>query len=199
MGFPGTSAGKESACNVGDLGSIPGLGRFPGGRHDNPLQYSGLENPHGQRSLAGLQFMGSQRVGHDWAPKRAHACEGNESESHSVVSDSLRPHDYTVYGILQAGIVEWVAISFSRGSSQPADRTQIFRIAGRFFTSWTTREFHTHTRAYISIISPLVEDTMHRLLNFIFSFNTVSGETLHSSYIHVHCTTVISFCGDSKL
>ena len=47
------SDGKESTCNAGDLGSIPGLGRSPGGGHGNPLQYSCLENPHGQRSLAG--------------------------------------------------------------------------------------------------------------------------------------------------
>ena len=45
LGFPGGSDGKESACNVGDLGSIPGLGRPPGGGHGNPLQYYGLENP----------------------------------------------------------------------------------------------------------------------------------------------------------
>ena len=50
-GFPGGSAGKEAACNVGDLGSITGLGRSPGGGHGNPLPYSYLENPHGQRSL----------------------------------------------------------------------------------------------------------------------------------------------------
>ena len=50
--FPRGSDGKESACNSRDLGSIPGLGRSPGGRHGNPLQYSCLENPHGQRSLA---------------------------------------------------------------------------------------------------------------------------------------------------
>ena len=43
-GFPGGSDGKESACSVGDLGSIPGLGRSPGERHGYPLQYSGLEN-----------------------------------------------------------------------------------------------------------------------------------------------------------
>ena len=43
--------GKKPACNVGDLGSIPGLGRFSGGGHGNPLQYSCLENPNGQRSL----------------------------------------------------------------------------------------------------------------------------------------------------
>ena len=49
----GGSAGKESAFNAGDLGSIPGLGRSPGGGHGNSLQCSCLENPHGQRSLVG--------------------------------------------------------------------------------------------------------------------------------------------------
>ena len=44
MGFPCGSAGKESACNVGDLGSIPGLGRSPGEGKGYPLQYCGLEN-----------------------------------------------------------------------------------------------------------------------------------------------------------
>ena len=43
--FPGGSDGKASACNVGDLGSIPGLGRSPGERNGNPLQYCCLENP----------------------------------------------------------------------------------------------------------------------------------------------------------
>ena len=44
LGFPGGSAGKESACNAGDLGSIPGLGRSSGEENGYPLQYSGLEN-----------------------------------------------------------------------------------------------------------------------------------------------------------
>ena len=56
LGFPGGSAGKESACNAGDLGSIPGLGRSPGEGKGSPLQYSGLENSRGL-----------QRVGHDRA------------------------------------------------------------------------------------------------------------------------------------
>ena len=43
-GFPGGSDGKESACNMGDLGLIPGLGRFPGEGNANPLQYSCLGN-----------------------------------------------------------------------------------------------------------------------------------------------------------
>ena len=44
-GFPGSSVGKESACNSEDLGSVPGLGRSPREGHSNPLQYSCLENP----------------------------------------------------------------------------------------------------------------------------------------------------------
>ena len=58
MGFLGGSDGKESACNVDNLSSIPGLGRSPGGGHGNPLQYSCLENLHGQRSLAGCSPWG---------------------------------------------------------------------------------------------------------------------------------------------
>ena len=50
------------------------------------------------------------------------------------------PMDYTVYGILQAGILEWLAFPFSQGSSQPRGWTQVPRIAGRFFTSWATKE-----------------------------------------------------------
>ena len=47
---------------------------------------------------------------------------------------------YTVHGILQARILEWVAFPFSRGSSQPKDGTQVSHIAGGFFISWATRE-----------------------------------------------------------
>ena len=50
------------------------------------------------------------------------------------------PVDYTVHGILQARILKWVAFPFSRWSSQPRDQTQVSHIAGRFFTSWATRE-----------------------------------------------------------
>ena len=57
LGFPCGSAGKESACNKGDLGSIPGLERSPGEGRGYPLQYSGLEN-----SMDYIQFMGSKRV-----------------------------------------------------------------------------------------------------------------------------------------
>ena len=61
MDFPFGSDSKESTCNAGDPDSIPGLGRSPGGGHDNPLQYSCLENPQGQRSLAGCGPCGCKK------------------------------------------------------------------------------------------------------------------------------------------
>ena len=61
-GFPGGSDSKESACSVGDLGLIPQLGRSPGGQHGNLLQYSCLENPYGQSSLAGYSPWGCKEL-----------------------------------------------------------------------------------------------------------------------------------------
>ena len=59
---------KESACNTGDLGSISGLGRYPGEGNGNPLQYSCLENPM-DRGAWWAAVHGVARVGHDWATK----------------------------------------------------------------------------------------------------------------------------------
>ena len=94
LGFPCGSVGKESTCNAGNLGSVPGLGRYPGEENSYPLQYSDLENSM----------------------------------------------DCRVHGISQARILEWIAIPFSRDSSQPMDQTQVSCIAGGFFTVWATRE-----------------------------------------------------------
>ena len=62
--------------------------------------------------------------------------------SHSVVSDSLQPHGLKspVHGVSQASTLEWVVISFSRGSFPPRERTQVSFTAGRFFTVWAIRE-----------------------------------------------------------
>ena len=68
MGFHVVLEVKSPPANTGgvrDLDSVPGSGRFPGGGNGNPLQYSCLENPHGQRSLAGYSPWGPQRAGHD--------------------------------------------------------------------------------------------------------------------------------------
>jgi len=62
LGFTYNSDGKETACSAGDLGSIPGLGRSPGGGHGNPLQYSGLESPHEERSLVGYSPWGPKEL-----------------------------------------------------------------------------------------------------------------------------------------
>ena len=61
-GFPGSSDGKESACNTGDLGSIPGLGRFPGEGNSNLLQYACLENPHRERRLVDYGPLGHKEL-----------------------------------------------------------------------------------------------------------------------------------------
>ena len=66
------------------------------------------------------------------------------------------PPGSSVHGILQARILEWVAIPFSRGSSQPRDRTQVSHTAGRFFTIWATREaqeYVTHIYTQKNIVA----------------------------------------------
>ena len=64
QGFPGSTVVKNLPA-MQETGSIPGLGRSPGGRHGNPLQYSCLKNPHGQRSLAGSSQRGRKELRHD--------------------------------------------------------------------------------------------------------------------------------------
>ena len=64
------------------------------------------------------------------------------------------PTDYTVHGILQARILEWVAFSFSRGSSQPRDRTHVSSIAGGFFTNWAISE--ASSKHWFSFLPPFL-------------------------------------------
>ena len=74
-GFPGGSDGKESTCNAGDRGLIPGLGRSPGGGHGNPPQCSCLEDLHGQMCLAGYSL---------WGCKESDTTEWLSTEQHSL-------------------------------------------------------------------------------------------------------------------
>ena len=117
QGFPDGSAGKESAHNVGDLGSIPGLGRSPGEGKGYSLQYSCLENPR-DRGAWWATIHGVARVIHDLVtkPPQVFICvsEVKVTQSCLILCD---PMDYTVHGILQARILKWVAYPFSRGSS----------------------------------------------------------------------------------
>ena len=75
MVFHGGSDTKESACNAGDLGSLPGLEDSLGGEHGNPLQYSCLENPHGQRVLVGYS---------PWGHKESHTTEQLSTIQHKL-------------------------------------------------------------------------------------------------------------------
>ena len=58
----------------------------------------------------------------------------------------------SIHGILQARILEWVAVPFSRGSSQPRDQTQISHMAGGFFTSWATKKAQEYWRGSLSLL-----------------------------------------------
>ena len=131
------------------MGFDPGSGRSPGGGHGNPLQYSCLENPmdrgpwratvHGvAKSQTWLKWLSTHAW--LWDTVLVTLNKVKENESHSVEPDSLDPMDYTVHEILQARILEWVAFLFSRGSSQPRDRTEVSHIAGGLFPSWATGE-----------------------------------------------------------
>ena len=104
----------------------------------------------------GFWSMGSQRVRQDWAHTHTHThCEMysivlGASELNKVLVAQSCPTlcdprdcslpDFPVHGILQARILAWVAVPFSRGSSQPRDQTQVSCIEGRFFTIWATKE-----------------------------------------------------------
>jgi len=83
------------------------------------------------------------------------------------------PTDHTVHGILQARILEWVAIPFSRESFQPRDQTQFSHITGGFFTSWATREALSSLKSWQNIRSQLI-------------FATWVGKLCKSPHFHLH-------------
>ena len=109
------------------------------------LQYSCQENPMNSMKIQkGMTWKMSPP-----GQKVSIMLLGKWSESHSVVSNSLPFMDYTVHGIIQARILEWVAFPFSRWPSQPRDQTQVSCIAGRFFTSWATRQAQGKSRGQL--------------------------------------------------
>ena len=155
------------------MDSISWSGRSPEGGNGNPLQYSCLENPmdrgtwqatvdevtkswtrlsththiHSTRPIKPFKYVKRQNIRRFWwiwSPvTSSNSVEWSESESQSCPT-LCDPLYYTVHGILQAKILEWVAVPFSRGSSQLRDRTQVSHIAGQFFTNWATREAREH-------------------------------------------------------
>ena len=106
------------------------------------------------------------------------------------------PMNYIVLGILQVRILEWVAFSFSRGSSQPRDRTQVSHTAGRFFTSWVTREAQkiirygnkNEKKDFKGDLETMSVLTIMTLIPMGISRETTSGEALiciHSFNCHL--------------
>ena len=103
--------------------------------------------------------------------------------SHSIVSDSLRPMDCSmpgasVHGIIQARILEWVAMPFFRRSSQPRDWTQVSCIVGGFFTVWATKEARLAAKYLLFNISFMkyncltyVSQRWHKTFNGTFPSN----------------------------
>ena len=168
LGFPGSSSGKELACQCRrdrDAGLIPGLGRSPGGGHVNPLQYSCLENPvdRGARQTIVHRITKSQ------TQLKQLSTHASSFPTSFIEETILSPIEYSWlsckllvvggyvcakllqssltlcnlincslpgssgHGILQARILQWVAMSPSRESSQLRDRTSIsyFSLIGR--------------------------------------------------------------------
>ena len=125
MGFTGGSEGKESACNAGDLGSIPGLGRFPGEGNSYPLQYSVLENSIDrgawQATVHGATKSWTRLSDFHYVCNICTRYTNVYTNSSVVVKVTQScptlcdPMDYTVHAILQARILECVAFPFSRG------------------------------------------------------------------------------------
>ena len=106
----------------------------------------------------------------------------------SVVSDSLRPHEpcsprgFSVHGILQARILEWIAIPFSKGSSTPRDWTLVSCIADRFFTIWaigSTSQFHVGPCGKKQLLLPpgqsLLSASPHHILHLFPHLFPFSG------------------------
>ena len=103
VGFPGGLDGKESACNAGDLGLVPGLRRFPEGGHGNPLQYSCLKNPHRQRSLVGYSL---------WSQK-----ELDTTEQLSTARTAYLVYIYIcIYGQNNSPLTSWKSNIFNKSS-----------------------------------------------------------------------------------
>ena len=130
LGFPHRSDGKESACNVGDLGLIPGLGKSPEGGHGNPLQYSCLKKPHGQRSLTGYSAWGCKESDMTKRLKTAqHSTWDSIEFSFDIISDCGRMGSHYVRC--------WAfPLQLPRRSSQTTTCSASTRNTSLFFYTW---------------------------------------------------------------
>ena len=92
----------------------------------------GSSQPRDQTQVSCVSCIGRQVLYHCATWEASFSLKAKVAQSCPTLCD---PMDYTIHGILQARILEWVAFPFSRKSSQPKGQTQVSHIAGRFFTS----------------------------------------------------------------
>ena len=97
----------------------------------------------------------------------------------TLQSHGLQPIGSSVHGLFQARVVEWVATSFSRGSSWPRDQTQVLHIAGRRFTIWATREFQYLIIWYFIVLSLIQCWLSSQPFRVHHSFLLVGDDCLH--------------------
>ena len=134
-GFPWWLSSKESACNAGDVGLIPGSGRFPGERNGNPFQYSCLGNPTDREACCAAVHAVAKSWPQlsDWAELKNMILEIKLSLQHHGLQPAML---FCPWGLSKQW---WSGLPSSRESSQPRDWTQVSRTAGRLFTDWVTR------------------------------------------------------------
>ena len=96
------------------------------------------------------------------------------------------PMDYTIHGILQARILEWVAFPFSKGSSQPRDWTQVSHIAGRFFTSWQSMRSQRVGHGWAAFTLQTFCELISILDTFILSFFFYLISSRYVIYIYIY-------------
>ena len=167
--FPHSSAGKESTCNVGDLGSIPGLWRSPGEGHGNPPQYSCLGNSHGQRSLAGYSPWGC-KVGHYWATKHSTAHNQLTTNAVIVLGEQRRDSPIHIYVSILPQIPFPFRLPLSRAPWQPF-----------YFSSWTFR-IYTHTVFLLSISTGFRDINNEKKLNLTYTFSNLGRKGRNNFY-----------------
>ena len=142
MDFPSGASSKEPTCQCRRrLELNPWVGKIPWRRAWQPTPVYLPGESHGQRSLEGYSPWGHKEsdISSEIACTHAQYSWGDVKVAQSCQT-LCNTMDCTVHGILQARILEWITFPFSRESSQPRDWTQVSCIAGRFFTSWATRE-----------------------------------------------------------
>ena len=126
---PGSSVSRDSlGNNTGVVCHVLLQGIFP-------IQGTNPGVPHAGRFFT--SWISEAHFGYLWSEVKWSEVKVKVAQSCPTLSNSM---DWIVHGILQASVLEWVAVPFSRGSSKPRDLTQVSHIAGRIFTSWATRE-----------------------------------------------------------